>query len=494
MTWFLCTSVGTTWTRAGLVESGAKDPLARYTTVPTLGETTSASAAPKALTDDFLPTSQDAAAACARAAHALGGSALLDAVRRGEVVPMAASSACGALRVAVVASHESTSGTGASWLCETAGARAVFHVSGGLQEFTAMMVEAAAPDVVVLLANDTGVDAQWMMEQAAMLAQVPSARHVVLVGNQRERDAAASSLEPRTMAGLRVWQVHWGRIDPHDGGISVQGVGGIRQVLRHIYVALAAGRDARPGWVSTELAPWARYGVMPSVEALASGLAVWRAVRGLPGAAVAVDVGATSTTVCTTGGHAGQTWIDWSVEGDLGASRSAPYALAAGLKEGIVAVSGAAFDVDWLREAAHEASVTREADRHPTTSMMARLCFSVGWRRHWLESETGSDDSVHEERLLEYAKDPATLQISTDSFVDPPFLVEAVVGAGGCLTGDMPDAGDLGASLNVAEALGRLLSRSFDGQTVVDVHGRLMVAGMLAARAPGVAAAITAMR
>ncbi|WP_138759896.1 glutamate mutase L [Modestobacter altitudinis] len=262
----------------------------------------------------------------------------------------ACSSAGGGLRLAVVGYEELISAEAGSRAALSAGARVVHVAAGRLSAGTVQELAAAAPDVVLLVGGTDGGEAGVLRHNAAALAQAPlqgpgaSVRvpggsgvltPVVLAGNVAVRDEVHAVL---AAAGVPVTVAD--NVLPDIGRLAPESArGAIREVfLRHVIGGDRLSADPR-------LRQWVRAVTPDAVLDGVAALAGVRAGADVPGVLV-LDVGGATTDVhCVPVADAEQSALQRSavgvparrrtVEGDLGVHSSAQALRAAAAAEGL---------------------------------------------------------------------------------------------------------------------------------------------------------------
>jgi uncharacterized protein (TIGR01319 family) len=253
----------------------------------------------------------------------------------------ACSSAGGGLRLAVVGYEELISAEAGHRAALSAGARVVHVAAGRLDRAAVDRLEAAAPDVVLLVGGTDGGEAGVLRHNAAMLAssaplQGPGAsvrvpggsgvlHHVpvVLAGNAAVRDEVAALLGA---AGVPVTAAD--NVLPDIGRLAPESA---RAAIREVFLTHVIGGDR----LSTDprLRQWVRAVTPDAVLDGVAALAGLRAGAEQPGVLV-LDVGGATTDVhCVPVADAEQTALPHSavgvparrrtVEGDLGVQASA---------------------------------------------------------------------------------------------------------------------------------------------------------------------------
>jgi uncharacterized protein (TIGR01319 family) len=296
----VCVDVGSTYTKACLVELGTGRLLARSEVPTTAGS-------------DVLE-GLDAAVA------ELGGA--------GE--RYVCSSAGGGLRLAVVGYESLVTAEAGHRVGLSAGAQVVHVAAGALDGTAVAALRAARPDVILLVGGTDGGDDTVLRHNAGRLATSRLRVPVVLAGNADARADAAA-----TLTGRRVPVTVTGNVLPR---IGVLDPGPARAAIREVFLRHVIGgkRLSRGGRFASLVRAATPDAVLAGVELLAD----------LTGAGVlVVDVGGATTDVYSalvpdaeaeTGPRrdvAGTLWRSRTVEGDLGVAVSAPGTLAAAAAE-----------------------------------------------------------------------------------------------------------------------------------------------------------------
>jgi uncharacterized protein (TIGR01319 family) len=320
-----CVDIGSTWTKAALVE------------LPT----------GRLLGTRQAPTTPDDVVAGVLTATA------------GWAAPVrACSSAGGGLRLAVVGYEELISAEAGHRAALSAGARVVHVAAGRLSDADLQALAAAAPDVVLLVGGTDGGEADVLRHNAAALASAPlqgpgaSVRvpggsgvlrrsvPVVLAGNVEVRDEVRALL---TSAGVPVTPAD--NVLPDIGRLAPESA---RAAIRDVFLTHVIGGDR----LSTDprLRQWVRAVTPDAVLDGVGALAELRSGADTPGVLV-VDVGGATTDVhCVPAADAEQTSLQRSavgvparrrtVEGDLGVQASADALREAAQAEGLPAPGG----------------------------------------------------------------------------------------------------------------------------------------------------------
>jgi uncharacterized protein (TIGR01319 family) len=306
-----CVDIGSTFTKAALVDV-------------TTGELLATAQAPTTL-DDVVTGVLAATAAFGTRGHECGD---------GAVPIVACSSAGGGLRLAVVGYEELISAEAGHRAALSAGARVV-HVAAGVQDAAGLAaLRAAEPDVVLLVGGTDGGEASVLRSNAAALAGADWSVPVVLAGNVAVRDEVAAVLRG---GGLPVHEAD--NVLPDIGRLAPEPA---RAAIRAVFLEHVIGGDR----LSTDprLRSWVR-AVTP--DAVLEGVTVLARVLAPAGVSVVVlDVGGATTDVyCVPEPDAEQAalgreavgvpWRRRTVEGDLGVSSSVDALRTAAAAEGL---------------------------------------------------------------------------------------------------------------------------------------------------------------
>ena len=318
-----CVDIGSTYTKAALVD-------------PVTGELLATAQAPTTL-DDVV------------------GGVLAATAGFPDAPVIACSSAGGGLRLAVVGYEELISAEAGSRAALSAGARVV-HVAAGLLDDPALArLRAAEPDVVLLVGGTDGGEASVLRANADALASANWSVPVVLAGNVAVRDEVAAVFRDR---GLPVHEADnvlpdIGRLAPDSARTAIRAV-----FLEHVIGGSRLSADPR-------LRSWVR-AVTP--DAVLEGVTVLaRLLAPDDVSVVVVDVGGATTDVyCVPEPDAEQATLGReavgvpgrrrTVEGDLGVTWSRDALRAATAVEGLPAPGD---DVLALGEAAATVALRR---------------------------------------------------------------------------------------------------------------------------------------
>ncbi len=373
---------------------------------------------------------------------------------------LACSSAGGGLRLAVVGYERVVTAEAGHRVGLSAGARVEHVAAGPMGDDDLDALLAARPDVVLLVGGTDGGNAEILRHNAGVIAARRLTVPVVLAGNVDARDDVAAAL---AAAGVRVRATanvlpEIGRLDPVPARLAIREV-----FIRHVIGGKGLSRRADFPAMVRAATPDA---VLAGVELLADG----HGETGGAGDILVVDVGGATTDVYSVVTPQGEDavlrkevvevmWRSRTVEGDLGVRWNAEGVVAAAVAERLV---GAAEEAS-LRTAAQ----ARTAD--PTylpvddqgrddDARLAGLALTVALRRH---ARGGKD-----------LRDVA-LVVGSGGVLRHATRERAAAALG-------PATGDLGGGWAVPEG----------ARTVVDTRYVLAAAGLLADDHPGVGAAL----
>lgn len=328
----MCVDVGSTWTKALLVDPAATVPSA-VTVVPGRGD-----GPPELRCEGVVATAQhrttvgtDVMDGVSGVLALLGEQVGAHPVAFGD--PLVCSSAGGGLRLAVVGHERVVTAEAARRAAVSAGGRVVHLASGRLTEAHVAALLAARPDVVVLTGGTDGGEAEALPAAAAALAPALGAAGlpVVLAGNVDVAPEAEGLLLAAGVVVDRVANVlpRIGRLDPLPAREAVRAA-----FLRHV---IGGGRLSRGRGFSRLVLAATPDAVLAGVQALATAF---------PGGVLAVDVGGATTDVYSVLAQpavdsveddvAGTEAAARTVEGDLGMRWSAPGVLDAARAEALL--------------------------------------------------------------------------------------------------------------------------------------------------------------
>ncbi|ASW55078.1 glutamate mutase L [Plantactinospora sp. KBS50] len=431
----VCADVGSTFTKAAVVDLGA-------------GRLAGTSVARTTVDSDVLH-GLDAAVARAAAGVPLG-----------DAPWYVCSSAGGGLRLAVVGYEELITAQAGQRVGLSAGARVVHVAAGRLAGADVAAARAARPDVLLLVGGTDGGDAEVLLHNAGRLARARWRVPVVVAGNA---DAAAEV--GAVLAGRGVPVTVTGNVLPRIGVLApAPARAAIREVfLRHVIGGKRLSRGRRFAGLVRAATPDA---VLTGVEVLADAGG---------GDLVVVDVGGATTDVYSVltpderavgpgRPAAGQLWRSRTVEGDLGMRWSAPGVVAAAVAERLVEDGEAAALASAARvRAADPGFLAADEGERAVERRLAVLAATVAVRRHARGGAVG-------ERAARDLRD-----------------VRLLVGSGGVLRYASP--GDRSAVLSAVltdYAGGWAVPRA--ARPVVDADYVLAAGGLLAAEHPVAAA------
>ncbi|MEH1029579.1 glutamate mutase L [Micromonospora profundi] len=427
MTLAVCADVGSTYTKAAVVDLAA-------------GVLVGAAAAPTTVGSDVL-RGLDAAVAAATAGLGVG-----------DVPWYVCSSAGGGLRLAVVGYEPLVTAQAGRRVGLSAGAHVVHVAAGRLGGADLAALRAARPDVVLLVGGTDGGDADTITHNATRLARARFRIPVVLAGNGDVRDELTGLLEA---AGVPVTGAD--NVLPRIGVLSPASArAAIRAVfLRHVIGGKRLSKGGRFARLVRAATPDA---VLTGVEVLADTIGGDLAVVDVGGATTDVYSVLTPDERAAGPGRevAGSLWRARTVEGDLGMRWSAPGVVRAAVEERLLAAA----DADDLavaaeRRAADPAFLAGDDAERAVDRRIATLAATVALRRHARGAATG-------ERAGRDLRD-----------------VRLLVGSGGVLRhAAAPVSAEVLAAVLADHAGGWALPRA--ARAVVDVDYVLAAGGLLA--------------
>jgi len=344
----LCVDVGSTWTKAALVDV-AEPRIVGTAAVPTT------------LRPDVMVG--------VRAAGAAVGA-------RADTPTLACSSAGGGLRLAVVGYERSVTAEAGRRVGLSAGARVVHVASGELDAQGVRELREARPDVVLLVGGTDGGNAHVLLHNAARLASARLTAPVVVAGNRDAADEVASALAASGRRHVVTDNVvpQIGVIDPEPARSAIRAV-----FLEHVIGGKGLSRDKA----------FARMVRAATPDAVLAGVEVLAAATGID--VLLVDIGGATTDVysCLTPEGEDATlrkevvaplWHARTVEADLGMRWNADGVLDAAAREGLPTAAGLG---------PYAASLAARPDHLPVDAReqaldleLARLACTVAVRRH----------------------------------------------------------------------------------------------------------------
>ncbi|MEO3936234.1 glutamate mutase L [Dermatophilaceae bacterium Soc4.6] len=426
----LCVDVGSTWTKAALVDLGEARIVAT-------------AAVPTTLRPDVMVGVQAARAAVGAA---------------DDTPALACSSAGGGLRLAVVGYERSVTAEAGRRVGLSAGARVVHVAAGELDGQGVRDLRAARPDLVLLVGGTDGGNADVLLHNAARLAAARLTAPVVVAGNREAGSQAAGLLAATGRRHVVTDNVvpQIGVIDPEPARTAIRAV-----FLEHVIGGKGLSRDRAFATMVRAATP----------DAVLAGAEVLSAATGTD--VLLVDVGGATTDVysCLTpeGEDAslrkevvGRLWHARTVEADLGMRWNADGVVEAAAREHLPTSSGLvpyaaslAERPDHLPVDAHEQTLDLE---------IARLAATVGVRRHARPQAPGEGPR-------------------------PLADVGLVIGSGGVLR-HAPAGGAAGVLEAVTTDHGGGWRVPVAARTAVDAAYGLFVVGLLAREQPDAALAL----
>ncbi|PWR05037.1 glutamate mutase, partial [Micromonospora acroterricola] len=361
MTLAVCADVGSTYTKAAVVDLAA-------------GVLVGAAAAPTTVGTDVL---RGLDAAVAAAAAGLG-------VR--DMPWYVCSSAGGGLRLAVIGYEPLVTAQAGRRVGLSAGAHVVHVAAGRLGAADLAALRGARPDVVLLVGGTDGGDAETITHNATRLARARWRVPVVLAGNGDVRAELTALLEsagvPVTAADNVLPRI--GVLAPASARAAIRAV-----FLRHVIGGKRLSRGSRFARLVRAATPDA---VLTGVEVLADTIGGDLAVVDVGGATTDVYSVLTPDERATGPGRAvaGSLWRARTVEGDLGMRWSAPGVVRAAVEERLLA-PGERDDLAAAaaRRAADPAFLAADDAERAADERIATLAATVALRRHARGAATG---------------------------------------------------------------------------------------------------------
>ncbi|SCF12478.1 conserved hypothetical protein [Micromonospora coriariae] len=361
MTLAVCADVGSTYTKAAVVDLSA-------------GVLVGAAAAPTTVGSDVLH-GLDAAVAAATAGLAVR-----------DLPWYVCSSAGGGLRLAVIGYEPLVTAQAGRRVGLSAGAHVVHVAAGRLGAADLTALRAARPDVVLLVGGTDGGDADTITHNATRLARARWRVPVVLAGNGDVRAELTGLLES---AGVPVTAAQ--NVLPRIGVLAPASArAAIRAVfLRHVIGGKRLSRGTRFARLVRAATPDA---VLTGVEVLADTIGGDLAVVDVGGATTDVYSVLTPDERATGPGAevAGSLWRARTVEGDLGMRWSAPGVVRAAADERLLD-PGEQDDLAAAAalRAADPAFLAADDTERAVDARIATLAATVALRRHARGASTG---------------------------------------------------------------------------------------------------------
>ena len=439
MTPVLCVDVGSTFTKAALVdaETGAL-----------LGTTSH----PTTLATDVLD----------------GVDACRDELRAGGAEVLACSSAGGGLRIAVVGTEELVTAEAGRRVALSSGGKVAVVSAGGLDEQKYAVLQDAAPDLVLLVGGTDGGNAEVLEADAGFLAGHACALPVVVAGNAESGPTVA-----RLLAEAGTPYVVADNVVPRIGVLAPDSArSAIREVfLRHVIGG--KGLSQRADFTAMVQGPTPDL-VLTGVELLAAEVGRAVAVVDIGGATTDVhsvvpldpeDAGLAREVVASTP-------VTRTVEGDLGMRWSALSTWEAGVEAGLLETDAGLHEAARLRSDDPAFLPGTDAEREADLRL-AGVAATLAVRRHVGRSRVvvGPDGRVVERTGKDLRE------------------VVLLVGSGGVLR----HASAADADAVVAQATGvspEGWQQPEHPRVVIDRDYVLAAVGLLASRHPAAAAAL----
>ncbi len=398
----LCVDVGSTFTKAALVDPGAGVLLGR-------------AAVPTTVRTDVLDGVRAARAAIGEHGHPLPD--LADPEHT-----LLCSSAGGGLRLSVVGYEPTVTAEAGHRVGLSAGAKVVHVTGGALRRVGVTALRASRPDVVLLVGGTDGGNADVLVHNARRLAAARLPAPVVVAGNRAARDEVVQVLAD---AGHPV--VAADNVLPRIGEIAP---GSARAAIREVFLRhVIGGKGLSRGPLFASLVRAATPdAVLAGVEALG---------RALGQDVMVVDVGGATTDVysvltpegedATLRKHVVATlWHARTVEGDLGMRWSAATVLEAARAEHLPGADDPGL-VRWVeRVVAEPARVPLTSGEQRLDLDLARLACLLAVRRHGRPSAPGEAPRplaniahlIGSGGVLRHAPTGAAQQLLTDVLAD----------------------------------------------------------------------------
>ncbi len=301
-----------------------------------------------------------------------------------DVETLACSSAGGGLRLAVVGYERVVTAEAGHRVGLSAGARVSYVASGLLDVGGMRQLLDNQPDVVLLVGGTDGGNAEVLLHNAAALAASELRVPVVAAGNVEARDEVEALLRD---GGKTVYPTAnvlpvIGRLDPQPARETIREV-----FIRHVIGGKGLSASADFPALVRAATPDA---VLAGVEVLADGAA---GIEGV-GDVLVVDVGGATTDVYSVVTPQGEDavlrrevvevmWRARTVEGDLGMRWNAPGVVEAGVAERLVTPEElTGLQAAAARRAAAPSYLAESEVERSIDTRLAELAVTVALRRH----------------------------------------------------------------------------------------------------------------
>jgi uncharacterized protein (TIGR01319 family) len=434
VTYVLCVDVGSTYTKAALVE------------VPS-GRLLASASHPTTIGTDVL----EGVGRASTAAEVAAGVAA-DQTR-------VCSSAGGGLRLAVVGYERAVTAEAGARVGLSAGARVVHGSAGSLDPTGLQELRDSRPDVVLLVGGTDGGNAEVLLHNARRLATTRLPAPVVVAGNSEATEEVCTVLVAGGRTALPTANVlpRIGVLDPGPARAAIREV-----FIRHVIGGKGLSKGSAFARLVRAATPDA---VLAGVELLADG------AGGVPGIGdvVVVDVGGATTDVYSVVTPDPEEaalhrevvevmWRERTVEGDLGVRWNARGIVSAATSEKLDVSDGLSKAAS--SRAADPAYLAASEEEQRADLELARLATTVALRRH-----ARAADPVVADGARRVGKDLRSVRL--------------VVGSGGVLRHTPVEAGQELVRAAVADHAGGWKVPEH-ASTVVDRAYVLAAAGLLA--------------
>ncbi len=447
---WLCVDVGSTFTKAALVDAGT-------------GQLVATASHPTTVGTDVL----DGVDACREEL-----SRLVPEAAGAEVV--ACSSAGGGLRIAVVGNEELVTAEAGRRVALSSGGRVVLVLSGGLDPDALEALRSAAPDVVLLVGGTDGGNSEVLEADAGLLARSRWGGPVVVAGNVESHAVVGALLDA---AGTP--HVLTENVVPRIGVLAPEPA---RRAIREMFLEHVIGGKGLSSRADPSSGSGDRFAAMvrgATPDLVLTGVEVLAAETGED--VLVVDIGGATTDVHSVvrldPEDAGlsrevvaSTPVTRTVEGDLGMRSSAVGTWEAGVADGLL---GEDLRLAVVRRAEHPALLPATEVERGQDQEIAAAAATLAVRRHAGRSRVvlGPDGRLVERTGKDLRE--VTLLVGSGGVLrhaGPPAAQRILAGS----TGDSPQGWQLPAH----------------PRTVVDRDCVLAAVGLLSERRPAAAAAL----